>query len=355
MQDSLYKPSEPEENIELLLFYVPQAQKHFGIEKVRQFLFELHGEYRISHDGSLMQAFGVSLKTDPANAVIKSEHGKIAYYMLNEQPLTWTLLAPFVLEGLVLAKTNSRDGVGFLDIGTGSGVYAVFAAKMFEFFGLEDSIVGIDVNPRALEFAKRNLEKNDLVERVELISEWFENTTFPAGSVKTVGIWPPYHPCDAQYQQFIPRHAWGGEDMQEVWRSQIQGCYPALADNGVLIFNQQSPGGSDWRGAQAIAELDHLAPGASVIFMDLFGPYSITKFLDAIYPNNDQADYRLRMEKKYTTINYLVGAIVKDGLGRKIKFSHKLDNLPGWGNDPGSRIGCHRGIADLIRTAVSLK
>ena len=143
--------------------------------------------------------------------------------------------------------------------------------------------------------------------------------------------------------------------MQEVWRSQIQGCYPALTDNGVLIFNQQSPGGSYWQGAQAIAELDYLAPGASVIFTDLFGPYSIADFLNAIYPNNDQAEYRVRMKKKYTTIHYLVGAIVKDDLSRREKFNHKLDNLPGWENNPGSRIGCHRGIADLIRAAATSK
>ena len=353
VQDFLYKPSDSGKNIELLLSFTPKAQKRFGIEKVKQFLKISHGQYAVSPDGSSMQAFGVSLETDASDVVVEGEHGKNAYYMLNEQPLTWTLLAPFILEGLVTAKVGGEDPIGFLAIGTGSGVYAAFAAKMFEFFNYKEKIIGLDVNPRALEFAKRNLERNGLAENVQLIAEWFEKTTFSNNSVKTAGIWPPYHPCDAQYRSLIPRHAWGGEDMQEVWRSQIQTCYPALADNGVLVFNQQSPGGDTWRGPQAIAELPDLAPDASVIFTDLFGPYNISNFLDAIYPGDDQLEYRRRTKEKYTTIHYLAGAIIKDGLGRRIEFDHRLDNLPGWENDPGSRIGCHRGIADLIRSAAA--
>src|SRR3989344_681779 len=351
MHDYTYKSFDPSKNIELLFSFTPQAQKNFGIERVKQFLFELHEEYRVASDGSSMRAFGVSLETDSADAIVESEHGKNAYFMINEQPLTWTLLAPFILEGIVSVKNDGGKSVGFLDIGTGSGVYAVFAAKMFEFFNLREDIVGIDVNPRALEFAEKNLEKNNLTERVKLIAGWFEKTTFPKGSVKTAGIWPPYHPCDVKYQSLIPRHAWGGEDMQEVWRSQVKTCYPMLADHGVLIFNQQSPGGSAWKGPQAIAEIEHLAPGASVIFADLFGPYSISNFLDSVYPGDDQREYRERMEKKYTTIHYLIGAIVKDGLGRRVEFNHKLDNLPGWENEPGGRIGCHRGIAKYIMSS----
>lgn len=55
-------------------------------------------------------------------------------------------------------------GGRFLDVGTGTGILAMAAAKLFP----EACVVGVDTDPVALEVARANLARNQLDEKVEL-------------------------------------------------------------------------------------------------------------------------------------------------------------------------------------------
>ncbi|QGK69939.1 methyltransferase [Allosaccharopolyspora coralli] len=57
----------------------------------------------------------------------------------------------------VLAETRATDRV--LDLGTGSGVNAVLAAS------ISDDVLGVDVNPDAVDCARANAERNGLAAR----------------------------------------------------------------------------------------------------------------------------------------------------------------------------------------------
>jgi len=50
-----------------------------------------------------------------------------------------------------------------LDVGIGSGILSIAAAKL----GIK-KIVGVDIDPIALRYAKQNIEKNHVVEKVEI-------------------------------------------------------------------------------------------------------------------------------------------------------------------------------------------
>jgi release factor glutamine methyltransferase len=65
-----------------------------------------------------------------------------------------------LLGGAVLAEARPGDRV--LDMGTGSGVNAILAA------GAATDVLAVDINPRAIEAARRNAERNGVADRIEV-------------------------------------------------------------------------------------------------------------------------------------------------------------------------------------------
>src|SRR5882762_3392918 len=55
-----------------------------------------------------------------------------------------------------------REGDRVLDMGTGSGVNAILAASK------SADVVAVDINPRALEAAKNNAERNGVADRIDV-------------------------------------------------------------------------------------------------------------------------------------------------------------------------------------------
>jgi len=60
----------------------------------------------------------------------------------------------------VLAEV--RDGDRVLDMGTGSGVNAILAATK------STDVVAVDINPRAVEAAQADVERNGVTDRVDV-------------------------------------------------------------------------------------------------------------------------------------------------------------------------------------------
>src|SRR5690606_41677983 len=65
-----------------------------------------------------------------------------------------------LLGGAVLDEVRVGDRV--LDMGTGSGVNAVLAAAEAE------SVLAVDINPKALEATRDNARRNDVADRIEV-------------------------------------------------------------------------------------------------------------------------------------------------------------------------------------------
>jgi ribosomal protein L11 methyltransferase len=62
-----------------------------------------------------------------------------------------------------LIHNNSKSFHSMLDVGIGSGILSIAAAKL----GAE-KIVGIDIDPIALRYAKQNIEKNHVADKIEV-------------------------------------------------------------------------------------------------------------------------------------------------------------------------------------------
>ena len=66
-----------------------------------------------------------------------------------------------VIENIMEKKTQSIQSM--LDVGTGSGILSIAAAKL----GIPN-IVGIDIDPIALRYAQKNIDKNEVSSQIEL-------------------------------------------------------------------------------------------------------------------------------------------------------------------------------------------
>ena len=137
---------------------------------------------------------------------------------------------------------ESRPGAIALDVGTGSGVFAVWAARR----GCR--VVAIDINPRAIQFAKRNASRNgvrvvdssaNLVDgSIFFDLRAFDETLVEGTSTRFDFIFlnPPYNPTAPGITAAL--HADAGPDGQASFREQIDLVPRILGEQGVCIGNQ---------------------------------------------------------------------------------------------------------------------
>ncbi|MBK6744441.1 MAG: methyltransferase domain-containing protein [Hydrogenophilales bacterium] len=132
---------------------------------------------------------------------------------------------------------RARPGARVLDVGTGSGVFAIYAAK----HGCR--VVAIDISPRALRFARHNAKNNGIqtvdgepgVGEVQFLRHRYEQFS-DENRFDIVFLAPPYNPtCDG----FKPAlHADAGKLGQDLFRDQVRHTASLLKRDGVCIGNQ---------------------------------------------------------------------------------------------------------------------
>ena len=131
-------------------------------------------------------------------------------------------------------QMNIRPGARALDICTGCGIYAAFATRFTEY------VTAIDINPRALDFARYNLGLNGIEGRVELLQgdllEPVAGRTFDYISAN-----PPFEPTPPEAFNYI--HSDGGKDGLDTVRRLMADVVDHLSDNGRFEMVTFSLGG----------------------------------------------------------------------------------------------------------------
>ena len=139
------------------------------------------------------------------------------------------LLRSGALMARALERLPLKAGLSVLDLGSGSGVGAVFAARCGA------SVVAVDINPEAARCTRINALLNDVEERVEVrVGDLFD----PVAGLRfdLILFNPPYY-------RGVPRdsldHAWRGQDVFERFAG---GLDQMLAPGGHALLTLSTDG-----------------------------------------------------------------------------------------------------------------
>jgi len=130
---------------------------------------------------------------------------------------------------LLARNLKVREGDLALDIGTGTGIIALLMARKARF------VLGIDVNPKAVELARENARINDIKNVEFRISNLFENVE---GKFDIITFNAPYLPGEPEKP--IDHALVGGERGREVLDRFIDEARNYLKPKGMVQIVQSS-------------------------------------------------------------------------------------------------------------------
>jgi len=122
-----------------------------------------------------------------------------------------------------------RPGQTALDVGTGTGIIALLMAKEADF------VLGVDVNPTAVELSMKNAELNGITNAEFRLSDLFENVS---GKFNVITFNAPYLPGEPE--EPIDLALVGGENGREVLDRFIGEVRDYLKPNGTVQIVQSS-------------------------------------------------------------------------------------------------------------------
>ncbi len=157
------------------------------------------------------------------------------------------VVSAFTGPSLNLAGLTPRAPVrSMLDVGTGSGILALLGAEHSE------GVTGVDVNPRALEFARFNAELNDIRNLELLEGSWFEPVA--GRRFDLIVINPPYVVSPDRALTYRDSGLVGTTLLERL----ITEAAAHLAPDGLALMLCSWPHGSDddWAAAPTAAAAD---------------------------------------------------------------------------------------------------
>ena len=134
---------------------------------------------------------------------------------------------------LLLKVVEVSPAESLLEMGTGTGLVAVHAAR------LGAKVTAVDVNPHAVECAKRNAARNNV--RLEMIhGDLFDKIP---GSFDVIAFNPPYLPGETTSTAWIEKAWSGGEEGSEVAVRFLRDAWRHLNPGGRIYMILSSVGG----------------------------------------------------------------------------------------------------------------
>lgn len=254
---------------------------------------------------------GIHLRVDRIDRKRTEGSDNVMAIFWEEQPFTWRFIQPHIIRAL----KESPGSLGFLDVGTGSGIFGIWMAKH-----LGASVVAIDKSARAIARAKQNARRNGV--KLQYRFGRYQVGSVPRQSAKVIGLYPPYHLYPQSIAPAIPQHARGGSDGQDEFRNQLHIANTHLAPNGVIFFNQMCLGTD--RGPRFLDYIPKLIGGRpSIVYTNVFPRIRTRAFLRGVYGERHHR-YVEATSKKYPWLYYAVGIIRRDGQGAVQEVKHRI-------------------------------
>ena len=168
-----------------------------------------------------------------------------------------------------------------LDVGTGSGIYGLWAAK----HGCR--VIGVDMQARAIRMARKNAQRNDIEEvtrgevspgdlpdliqstqagSITLLKRSFDErfvSHLEGISFGIVILSPPYNPTSEELPTKPARHADSGKDGQKCFRNQSKWAREVISDDGIIVGNQMTRQKDSKTGVDGLEASEILNPDSS--------------------------------------------------------------------------------------------
>jgi len=178
-----------------------------------------------------------------------------------------------------------------LDLCTGSGVLAVFAAQKAR------DVVGVDINPRAIEFAKLNSQLNALDHKIEwIVGDLFKPVK--GRRFDTVLANPPLEPTQIGRTNYL--HSDGGEDGLTVIRKILSQVPEYLEEHG--SFQMMA-----WLSPQSVSVVDGLRAffGADRVVVRSLFAFPLADYLSHQRQKHERLSVTGSLEKASDLLHYV--------------------------------------------------
>jgi release factor glutamine methyltransferase len=163
--------------------------------------------------------------------------GQREFYSLTLE-ITQDVLVPRPETELLVDRALELGGARLLDLGTGSGCIAIALAVQLP----EASVTATDLSARALEVARRNAERHEVVDRIRLLEgDLYAALPQDAGERFDLVLCNPPYVAVGGADENVARHEpdgalYGGREGLDVIRRVIAGAPEVLADDGALLM-----------------------------------------------------------------------------------------------------------------------
>jgi carbamoyltransferase len=220
---------------------------------------------------NLFEAAGLYIATDRRYMLLPEDR-------IDEDPVMY-----LGMDSMGLVYTAPRDLVDrALDLCTGSGIQALTASR----YACE--VIGVDINPRALRFARFNAQLNGIENVSFRLGNLYAAVT---GQFETILANPPFVPSPSQDYRFRD----GGANGEEILAEIIRGSAARLTPNGRLFIvtdlvdlpTYQTKLAQWWQGGAADTLILHTANRDEILFSV---PHAHAPFGQSITDYNTELD-----------------------------------------------------------------
>ncbi|OQB06689.1 MAG: N5-glutamine S-adenosyl-L-methionine-dependent methyltransferase [bacterium ADurb.Bin212] len=233
------------------------------------------------------------------------------------------------------AKAN--PGKIFIDGGCGTGVKATLMGKYLDNLGLDNPILLVDPNQRAINATLANIKRNgNKKERYQTHHGFLRSALHLYQDQEIAGAYinPPYQARPDSVE--IALHCDGGHDGLKVTRELLVDLMPYLANNGVIAVHTKSPAYNNKSGFETYPLIIEDIMKGKIIPKDKLGEYEI-RFSRACPPMNmydfyrivyreQENDFAKQLAAKYPLIDMTLILITRKKNQKKVKLIE--DNMP---------------------------
>jgi SAM-dependent methyltransferase len=295
------------------------------------------------------EGMGIVIKHDPMTRR-SVECDNVMPILHEEHFVTWSLLGPGILA--TIAEQRVAVSIDFLDVGTGSGVWAILVAKALARRGATlapGRIVAVDRAPRMIDACRENLRLNLVDSRaVRLVANAYGADAVSPSSTGAIFMNPPYHiyPPIPEIENRVPLHARGGPLGFEEFQNWLTVANQHLAGEGSVFFHHMCLG--DARGPLSERMIPQAIDGVlAIVSHDILRPIETRTFLTSVY-GGDHARFVEETSRQYPLLYFSSGTVTRrrgfTGTPALRRYAAPVDLLAGHGWE--DRIQLHRRIAD---------